>query len=449
MRPARRPISFDGGLGLPMPGEAGSAEDSVSGRQKPAIAGVTLPARDAGKKSLLREHGGGAAEVSYLELFVDLVFVFAITQLSHYLVEHLSWLGLAQTIVMFLAIWWAWIYTTWAANWINPDRVRIRVMLLGVMLGSMILAIALPKAFATNGLLFAVAYLAIQIGRTAFTAVIMRGRDPGNSMSMVRITVWFCASAPLWIVGALDPDPGNRLMFWVAALAIEYAGPAMFFRTPFLGSTRTSDWAISGSHMAERCALFIIIALGEGIIITGATFAKLEPDAAHVAAFMIAFTGSALMWWVYFDVGAVRGAEHIEHHAEPGRVARNTFTYLHMPIVAGIVLTAVADELLLTHPAGPVPQALIITQCGGLIVFLIGTGLFKRPTSRLKNFPLSHSIGLALLAVQALWGWFILPETLAFAGVSIAILIVVTVWEWISFHGGWRERIRPMASRWR
>jgi len=417
--------------------------------QSPVLGAVPAPERDKAKGSLLREHGGGEAEVSYLELFVDLVFVFAITQLSHYLVEHLSWLGLAQTIVMFLAIWWAWIYTTWAANWINPDRVRIRVMLLGVMLGSMVLAIALPKAFATNGLLFAVAYLAIQIGRTAFTALIMRRRDPGNSMSMVRITVWFCASAPLWIAGALDPDPGNRLKFWVAALAIEYAGPAASFYTPLLGRTRASDWVVSGSHMAERCALFIIIALGEGIIITGATFAKLEPDAAHVAAFLIAFTGSALMWWVYFDVGAVRGAEHIEQHAEPGRIARNTFTYLHMPIVAGIVLTAVADELLLTHPLGPVPQALIITQCGGLIVFLIGTGLFKRPTSRLKNFPLSHSIGLTLLAAQALWGWFILPETLAFAGVSIAILIVVTVWEWVSFHGGWRGRIELMASRWR
>ena len=117
--------------------------------------------------------------------------------------------------------------------------------------------------------------------------------------------------------------------------------------------------------------------------------------------------------------------------------------------LAGSVLTAVADELILAHPVGPVTQAMIVTQCGGLIVFLIGTGLFKRPTSRLKNFPLSHSIGLALLAVQALWGWFILPETLAFAGVSIAILIVVTVWEWVSFHGGWRERLGLMASRWR
>ena len=237
-------ISVNGGPGLLMPVEPGSPEDGVSEQQIPSIGGVTQPGRGAGNHSLLREHGGGEAEVSYLELFVDLVFVFAITQLSHYLVEHLSWLGLAQTIVMFLAIWWAWIYTTWAANWINPDRVRIRVMLLSVMLGSMVMAIALPKAFATNGLLFAVAYLVIQIGRTAFTALIMRRRDPGNSMSMVRITVWFCASAPLW-------------------------------------------------------------------------------------------------------------------------------------------------------------------------------------------------------------GWFILPETLAFAGVSIAILLVVTVWEWVSFHGGWRERLGLMASRWR
>ena len=377
------------------------------------------------------------------------MFVFAVTQLSHYLVEHLSWEGLARAVVLFLALWWAWIYTTWAANWIDPDRVRVRVMLLAVMLASMVMAVALPKAFSSTPLLFAGAYLTIQIGRTAFTALIMRRKDPGNAMNMVRVTAWFCASAPLWIFGALERDPDVRLLLWLAALAIEYAGPALFFRTPFLGSSRTADWAVSGSHMAERCALFIIIALGEGIIVTGTTFVKLEPDAAHIAAFLIAFAGSVLMWWVYFDIGAVRGAEHIEHHAEPGRVARNAFTYLHMPIVAGIVLTAVADELILAHPLGPVPQAVIVTQCGGLIVFLVGAGLFKRPTSRLKNFPLSHGVGIGLLLAQGLWGWFVLPETLAFGAVSIAVLVAVTAWEWVSFHGGWRERFSLMARRWR
>lgn len=415
----------------------------------PALGAALASARDKAKRSLLREHGGGVAKVSYLELFFDLVYVFAITQLAHSLVDNLSWAGLARTIVLFLAVWWAWIYTTWASNWIDPERVRVRVLLLCVMLASMVMAVALPKAFVSDGLLFALAYLAIQIGRTIATGLIMRRTDPDNAMNMARITAWFCATAPLWIAGGLERDPGTRMLFWLAALAIEYAGPVLFFRTPFLGSSRTSDWAVSGSHMAERCALFIIIALGEGIIVTGATFAKLEPDVAHVTAFLIAFAASALMWWIYFDVGAVRGAEHIEHHAEPGRVARNAFTYLHMPIVAGIVLAAVADELMLGHPEGPVPQAVIVTQSGGMIVFLIGTGLFKRPTGRQQNFPLSHGVGIGLFFGQGLWGWFALPDTLAFGAASVLVLIVVTVWERVSLHGGWLERFRHVASRWR
>ncbi len=156
---------------------------------------------------------------------------------------------------------------------------------------------------------------------------------------MLRAAIWFMASGVFWIGGALLPTAIPGASRWrLAALAIEYAGPFALFYVPFLGRSTVREWTISGHHMAERAALFIIVALGEGIVVTGRTFAEHAMTGLNIAAaFLIAFAGSVMMWWVYFDVGARRGAELIAHHAEPGRVARNAYTYLHMPIVAGII----------------------------------------------------------------------------------------------------------------
>jgi low temperature requirement protein LtrA len=151
------------------------------------------------------------------------------------------------------------------------------------------------------------------------------------------------------------------------------------------------------------------------------------------------------MWWIYFDVGARRGSEMIEHHAEPGRVARNAYTYLHMPIVVGMIGVAVSDELLLAHPAGPAEPALIAFTCGGMAVYLVSVGFFKRLANPFNNFPLSHLVGLGLLAALALWAGLIHTPALTFAALAVAVLTVIAVWEWGSFHGGWRERI----ARWR
>ncbi len=195
-------------------------------------------------------------------------------------------------------------------------------------------------------------------------------RAEGESgVNMLRITLWFATSGLLWIAGALLAEGPARLWWWIAALAIEYAGPFSLFYVPFLGRSTVREWTISGHHMAERAALFMIIALGEGIVVTGATFAGHEMSGGRTAAFLIAFAGSVMMWWIYFDVGAKRGAELIAHHAEPGRVARNAYTYLHMPIVAAIVAGAVSDELLLAHPEGHAGQAaggLPVRRAGGV-----------------------------------------------------------------------------------
>lgn len=397
------------------------------------------------RRTLLRNHGGGPAPVSYLELFFDLVYVFALTQISHMIVERMSWLGLIEAAVAFAAVWWAWIYTAWFSNWLDPEQAPVRMVLLLVMLASMLMAVALPHAFDGGAPLFAFAYVLIQVGRTLFLARALTRAQGESGTNMWRASLWFAASGAFWIAGALTGSSIERLACWVAALAIEYAGPSALFYVPFLGRSTVTEWTISGHHMAERAALFIIIALGEGIVVTGRTFAEHTMSNDNVTAFVIAFAGSVTMWWVYFDLGAKRGAELIEHHAEPGRVARDAYTYLHMPIVGGIIGTAVADELLLAHPNGPAEWPFIAFQCGGLAVFLTGVGLFKRIASPTGRFPLSHLVGLCLLAPLAAWGIVSHVPVLPFAALSVVVLMLVALWEWVSFHGGWAERVERVS----
>ena len=234
---------------------------------------LELRAPDEGaetSRSLLRGHKGGPAPVSFLELFFDLLYVFAITQISHFLLEHHDFVGMAEAAIMFGALWWAWMYTTWAANWTDPERLPVRLMLLLVMLGSMIMSVTIPRAFEGQGLAFAAAYVAIQVGRSLFVAWAMKVDPESDPVNMMRIAAWFMVSGIGWIAGALAEPGEARIAWWAAALLFEYAGPAAGFYVPGLGHSRTADYGISGGHMAERSALFIIIALGEGVVVTGA-----------------------------------------------------------------------------------------------------------------------------------------------------------------------------------
>jgi low temperature requirement protein LtrA len=395
--------------------------------------------------ALMRDLTAGDNHAGFMELFFDLVYVFAITQVSHHLLEHLNWQGALQTLVLFLAVWWAWIYTTWATNWLDSDRAANRLMLCVVMIGSLVMSSTLTHAFEESGLAFALAYVAIQVGRSLYTSWATGEWRKGELRTLLRITAWFGLSAPLWILGGLAETPEARMGWWLGALAIEFLGPICYYRVPGMAPFDPHEWNISGHHMAERCGLFIIIALGEGVIITGATFAGLETSPATIVAFLVAFLGSFAMWWVYFDVGAKRGAEHIEHHDAPGLIGRNAFTYWHIPIVAGIVLIAVADELTLAHPLDPVHGEFLLVAVGGMALFLLGTMAFKRISNATGLFPLSHVVGMALLPVLAAWGWLAHPVTLAFYVGVLAVFALVALWEWVSFHGGWLERIERLS----
>ncbi len=368
--------------------------------------------------SLLRERAHhGHEKVTTIELFFDLVFVFAVTQLSHSLLEDFSPLGALRVLLLTLGVWWVWIYTSWVTNWLDPEKIPTRLLLLVLMLAGLILSASIPEAFGHGAVGFACAYVFMQVGRTVYFLWAVAG-NPGMVENFQRILAWLLLSALFWLAGAFV-EPW-RLPLWVAALAIEFVSPSLGFFVPGLGRSRTSDWDVAGGHLSERCGLFVIIALGESILVTGATFAKLEWAPVTTAAFVTAFIGSVAMWWIYFDAAADRGAERIVESADPGRLARVTYTYLHLAIVAGIIVSAVGDELVLAHPLGHSSPATAVAVLGGSALYLLGNGLFK--CSIVRVFPRSHVAALVLIAVAAIcWHW--LPP-LALAGISAAAMLV-------------------------
>ena len=369
--------------------------------------------------------------VTYVELFFDLVFVFAITQISHTMLAHFTPLGVLQTTILFLAVWWVWIFTSWITNWLDPEQTPVRVMLFALMIAGLLLSTSIPKAFEERGLVFALAFVTMQVGRSAFTYLSIPKSQQGWRMNLLRITCWLTCSGAFWIGGAFA-EGQTRLALWIIAVAIEYSGPVMRFWFPGLGATPLGDWEVEGGHMAERCALFIIIALGESIVVTGATFAAASWTTPTIFGFVVALIGSIAMWWVYFHIGAEAGAEHITHSEETGRFARLAYTYLHLPIVAGIVVTAVGDELLLAHPDGHSDIKATLSMIGGPLLFLIGTILFKRSIRGI--FQLSHLIGIGLLLLLIPFAHSLSP--LALSTATTIIMLIVAAWEAISLGSG-------------
>ncbi|WP_440974192.1 low temperature requirement protein A [Pseudomonas koreensis] len=391
--------------------------------------------------SLLRGRGSlDSGKVGMVELFFDLVFVFAVTQLSHSLLAHLSVLGAVQVALLMVAVWWVWIFTSWITNWLDPEKLPIRLGLFALMIAGLLLSSSIPKAFTERGLMFASAFVFMQVGRTLFAIWAVRGESLSMTRNFQRILAWLMFSGVFWIAGAFL-DGQQRLWCWALALLIELVSPSLYFWVPGLGRSSLSDWNVEGNHMAERCALFVIIALGESLLVTGATFAELTLSVTAVIAFLVAVLGSIGMWWVYFDSGAERAHHRIAHSSDPGRQARIAYTYLHVLIVAGVIVSAVADELVLVHP-DHATDAGILVIVGGPWLFLLGNALFKWVMSDRPLPPLSHVAGLVLLTLAlplALNHWF---SALMLGALTTAIVVLVALWETLSV----RQTLTSTAS---
>ncbi|MDO1584580.1 low temperature requirement protein A [Rhizobium oryzicola] len=355
--------------------------------------------------------------VGFPELFFDLVFVFALIQLSHFAAEDFTYIGLLEAGVIALALWWVWIHTAWVTNWLDPEHMPIRVLLFGLMFLGLLMASAIPEAFEHKGLIFAGSYCFMQIGRSLFAVYAFKGLLPAVQRNFIRVTLWFCLSGLFWIGGALAGEE-MRIGLWIAALAIEFVAPELRFRVPGFGRSSSDDWDISGDHMAERCALFVMICLGEAILAIGRSFSEQDLSLPVVSIFAGSFLAASAMWWIYFHFGHERASEEIEETDEPGEVALYVFTYAHIPVVAGIILTAVAAEHLLAHAQEPGSLQLAIVIVGGPLLFLAGNFWVKRATTH--TFPLLHALGLAVLA-----GLGIVAASTVTAWVAAGVLLVL------------------------
>ncbi|MEU0172202.1 low temperature requirement protein A [Streptomyces massasporeus] len=284
-------------------------------------------------------------EVTPLELFFDLVYVFAIGQLSHQLLAHPTWTGAAQTLVLYLAVYAAWAYTTWAVTLVPAEDPRTRRMLLTVMLLGLFMNAAIPRAFGDAGWVFVVTFLLIHLGRTVW--LLRVGLDRRDQEHWRRVLVWFAAAAPFWVTGAAV-DGGARLEWWAAATLIELAGT--WTAHPLPGRRLDSrQIGFAGGHLLERGRLFMIIAFGEAVMTTGTALTTAPYEPMTLLTSGVALTGTIALFWLFFS-----RSEHIVRHYEqtedPIRAGRSG-VYSLMASVAGMIAVAAGDERVIAHPA--------------------------------------------------------------------------------------------------
>ncbi len=379
---------------------------------------LKAPRRRARQAELLRDRSG-SQRVTNIELFFDLVYVFAVTQLSHHLLTDPTVRGALQAGLLLVMVWLVWAYTTWVTNWLDPEQMAVRLLLVVLMLVSLAMSVALPRAFAGLGLWVGGAYAVMQIGRSAFMVIALRGHP--LQANFERILAWCVVSSVFAVAGGFAHGHARDLL-WVLAVAVDLAGGLVGFYTPGLGRSRTSDWTIEGGHFAERCQAFILIALGESIVIIGATLSgEKAATAADVTAFVVAFAGSVALWWLYFDQSADAAAEIIARSPDPGRLGRSAYHLIHPVMVAGIIVSAAADEKVLSDPAAAASTASAWMILGGPALFLAGHAAFKLVIWR--SVPWTRVAGIAVLALLALAARAI-PE-LALAACAAAVVAAV------------------------
>jgi low temperature requirement protein LtrA len=352
-----------------------------------------------------------------MELFFDLVYVFAVTQLSHLLIGQLTMRGALETGILLAAVWWAWNYTAWATNWIDPDLGPVRVLMLALMLLSLIMSAAIPEAFRSRGMGFAGAYVAMGLVRGGFMVYALRGSRMGRNYA--QLTAWTALAGVAWIAGALVSGDA-RIGLWIVALALDYAAPLLGFPLPGAGRTPTRDWTLAGGHLAERGQLVILIALGESLLAVGATFAGLHATAAVVSAFVVGFLMSVSLWSVYF-VRLEEGAHAVATAADPTRVARSAYAYAHGLMVGGVIVAAVGIDLAIAHPTAGTRTATAATILGGPGLYLAGNALFNWSLTRVP--PTSRLSGVAVLAALSPLALVVSPLVLLSAATAVVLAL--------------------------
>jgi low temperature requirement protein LtrA len=337
---------------------------------------VTSDRAAAGVGANLRRQVDGVQRASNIELFFDLVYVLAVTQLSDRLrTPDLSLAGAAQTALLLGMVWLVWSYTMWVTNWLDPERLTIRLTLIALMLLSLVMSAGLPEAFAGRGQWVGDSYAVMQIGRSVVAMVGLRG--DGLETNFRRILVWCVASGAFAVAGGRVHGDA-RVWCWLAAVLIDVLGGVVGFAVPGLGRSTTNDWAIEGHHLAERCQAFVLIALGESILVIGKTLADLPVISREQwIAFVAGFIGAVALWWIYFDRSSEAATDVVVASADPGRLARSAYHLIHPIMVAGIIVIAAADEVVISHPGQTSDARVTSLILSGTALFLLGHAAFK------------------------------------------------------------------------
>jgi low temperature requirement protein LtrA len=360
-----------------------------------------------------------ARAVTPLELFFDLVYVFTVSQLVHNLLEHVDARGMVETLVLTLAVMYAWFMTVWTSNWLDGDRRPVQLLLLGLMFASLLMSTSVSEAFGDRAGLFVIGYLSIQIGRTVFAVASFRGHR--LHMHFVNALAWEIGTAPIWIAG-IAAGGDARLVLWAAATLITYGGVIAGHPLPGRKSPFSSDSQIYAEHLLERFRLFFLIALGETVLTIGNAFADQPVQADRLLVLAVAFAGTVALWWCYFHRAEDIGINAAEGAADASRIV-GLGNYTLILMVIGIIAIAVGDELAIAHPHDPNTFNTAVLIFGGPAIFLLAQlGFMRGATGRAPRSRVLACIGLVVLGI-ATAPFSLLAAVIASSTVLVAVAI--------------------------
>ncbi|HEX6229667.1 MAG TPA: low temperature requirement protein A [Solirubrobacterales bacterium] len=367
--------------------------------------------------------------VTPLELFFDLVFVLAITQCTALMVEHTTWPGLAQGLLVLGVLWWTWVAYSWLTSVVDPEEGAVRLVIFAAMAGLLIVALCVPRAFDDLALAFAVAYGAVRVAQIALFMLASRD-DPALRSSVNGLAIGTAVGVTLLASASLFDGVAQGAL-WAVALGLDMAAPYFFIDA--------SGWKLAPGHFAERHGLIIIVALGESIVAIGiAAEFSLTVGIVSAAALGVALT--AALWWIYFDIVALVAARRLAV-AEIGRVqnemARDSYSYLHFPMVAGIVLVALGLEQTIAHVEDPLHTVPAFALLGGLAAYLLGHVAFR--------YRHIHTINRRRLTLAVVF-LALLPLAIELPALATLALVTLMLWTLIAIetrgYGEARHRVR-------
>ena len=373
----------------------------------------------------------GEQRVTALELFFDLVFVFAMTRVTSLMAHDLSWASIGQGLLVLAALWWGWSAYAWLTNHVAGDDLRARLVVFVAMGAMVLVALAVPEAFGDHALLFALAYLVMRLAHLGLYWV-ASSEEPEVHRAVARLLPTAVAG-PLLLVAAAFADGALQTSLWLLALAIDYGGPLV---------TGVAGYRVHPHHFAERFSLIVIIALGESIVAIGVGAGDEELSTAIALAAVLSLAASAALWWAYFDVMAPIAQRRLVelHGADRATLARDSFAYLHLPMIAGIELFALGVEQVVGH----VDEALVLEAStalfGGIALYLLAHVAFKLRIAGSLN----HVRLIAAVVAVACVPLGTELNSVAALAVACAVLSALIAYETLRFAAD-RARVRMEA----